>query len=245
MHIRDFVNPNYFYIHLTNFFINILYIFTCIQYAIYNVYNFINKKILKLYDEHFDKEILKIEYINEYGDKYIIYDILCDFTYFINCLLYKANDIDHREFKCINSLYKIISLLENDRNGLIVIDIYKNQEHNKIIINLDYLYNSIDIYNLINILTIINSFLFHKLNKDIINIQIEDENDDNEETQVNITNEFFLYSYSYCNDNITVQNLINVINILKNKNYNEYKQIKITDNNLNETIYKSNKYLNL
>lgn len=240
MKIKDFINPQFLYFHLSSILINILYIFTCIQYSFYNVYNYINNKFLKLYDEHFDKEIFKICYINENGVRYNIYNILNDPVYFIKCLIYKTKDIQYKSIKYKNSLIQIISLLDKELNGIIIVDIYKNQKHNKLIINLEYLYQNIEVFNLINIFKVINSFLIHKINKNIIDIQIEDD-----ENKINITKDFFLYSKSYCNNNITVQNLINVINVLNNKNYNKNKYIKLTDTDLNETIYRSNNYLNL
>ena len=239
MNLKQFTNISFYYLHLYKLIIYILYVFTYIEYSIYSVYNFVNKKIIKYYDNHFDKEIFEIVYIDGNGKKFNIYNILNDLIYFTECLFYDINN-ENKKFKNINSLNRIHYLLENNTTGLIIVDIYNNQKHNKIIINLEYFYANIEINNLISILNIIYTFLLHKINEKIIHIQI-----DNDGENVNITDDFFLYDSSYYNNNITTQDLINVINIIKYKNYNEYKNIKLTDTDLNDIIYENDRYLNL
>lgn len=216
----------HFNVDLKKYFIYILYIYTYIQNIFFSIYNMFHDNYLEFYDSHFDKDILKIVYIDNMNNYENVYSIYIDIIYFMKCLFnFKKNKKD--------TLYYIYWLLQRNYEGFVIIH-YFNKEHKKIMINLDLLRKEyIDIIDISNIL---DSFISNEVKNNIMHVELDD-ND--------ITDKFVLYNNSYKLDNLKVSDFIYLLNIIYNLNYDETNQLKIIDNEINEKIYECNKYINL
>ena len=96
--------------------------------------------------------------------------------------------------------------------------------------------NDNEVLSINDISSILENFILYKVKNKIVHVEIEDNN---------ITEKFLEFKNSYKLDNIKLTDIIYVINILYNTNYNEKGLTKITDDEVNENTYEYNKYINL
>ena len=223
-------NKNKFNINFNNILLKILYILTYIQNIFIDFYNIFNEFHINFYINHFDKQILNVNYINNNRINKNIYNIYLDPIYYLKCLfkykIYKYN---------LNSLIEIINLVHNKKEGLLLIE-YFNNKYEKILINLELFRNDNEVLSINDISSILENFILYKVKNKIVHVEIEDNN---------ITEKFLEFKNSYKLDNIKLTDIIYVINILYNTNYNEKGLTKITDDEVNENTYEYNKYINL
>tara|TARA_Y100001970_G_scaffold294047_1_gene446236 strand:- start:5605 stop:6285 length:681 start_codon:yes stop_codon:yes gene_type:complete len=217
----------HFNVNLKGILINILYIFTYIQNIFISIYDMFHQSYIGFYDSYFDKNILRVAYIDDMRNYENIYNIYIDVIYFLRCIF----NLNKKKKTSIDYIYWLVN---NNYEGFLIID-YFNKEHKKIIINLDLLKQENITINDIN--NILDNFISNDIKNDIIHVEL-DEND--------ITDKFLLYKNSYKLDNIKVSDFIYLLNVIYNLNYNDSEiTIKITDSEINENIYEHNKYINL
>ena len=226
---RHFYNfNNNFNIDLTNILINILYIFTYIQNIFISIYDIFYESYIDFYKNIFNEQILSIDYINNMRISHNIYKIYLDPIYYLKCLFkFRLNKYNKK------SLIEIQNLIHSKKDGILLIEYFNNQ-HEKIIINLD-IFNNINV-SLDNINSVLENFVLYEVKNKIIYVEID---------EYDITKRFLEFKNSYKLDNVKLEDVIYLINILDNKNYNQKSSIKITDDEMNENIYEYNKYINL
>ena len=216
----------HFNVNLKGILINILYIFTYIQNIFISIYDMFHQSYIVFYDSYFDKNILKVAYIDNMRNYENIYNIYIDILYFLKCIFNLNNNKK-------TSIDYIFWLVKNNYEGFLIID-YFNKEHKKIIINLDLLKQENITINDIN--NILDNFILNEVKNNIMHVELDDDN---------ITDNFLLYKNSFKLDNIKVNDFIYILNNLYSLKYNENESIKIIDDEINEYIYEHNKYINL
>lgn len=216
----------HFNVNLKGILINILYIFTYIQNIFISIYDMFHQSYIVFYDSYFDKNILKVAYIDNMRNYENIYNIYIDILYFLKCIFNLNNNKK-------TSIDYIFWLVKNNYEGFLIID-YFNKEHKKIIINLDILKQENITINDIN--NILDNFILNEVKNNIMHVELDDDN---------ITDNFLLYKNSFKLDNIKVNDFIYILNNLYSLKYNENESIKIIDDEINEYIYEHNKYINL
>jgi len=214
--------------NINNILLNFLYIFAYIQNIFMQIYNSFNQYYISFYTEHFNEQIFNIDYINNQRQIQNIYTIYLDPIYYLKCI-FKFRMTKYNK----KSLIQIEEIINSKIEGILLIN-YFNNKNEKIILNLDLFRNKNISINDIN--SIIQNFILHEVKNKIVHVEI-DCND--------ITNKFLEFKNSYKLDNVKLTDILYVINVLYNKNYNENGFIKITDDDINEYIYEYNKYINL
>ena len=216
-------------IDVSNIMINLLYIVSYIQNLFTNIYECIINCSNKFYEKYFDKQIISIYYLDNYRNYYNIYSIYFNFLFLIKCFCGIRIDICKRK-----ELIEIFNIVQIGSEGLIIINYFNNQ-HKKIIINLQLFKNDgcVTIYD---VNSLIENFIIYDVKNDIVCVELDN---------TDITEQFLKYKNSYKLDNLKYEDIIYCINVIYNKNYNEHSNIKITDDDLNENVYRFDKYINL
>ena len=213
---------------INNILLKFLYIFTYIQNIFLKIYNVFNESYIDFYKNHFNKQILSIDYINNLRDTHNVYKIYLDPIYYLKCLFkFRVNKYNK------NSLVEIVNLIHSKKEGLLLINYFNNQSE-KIILNLDIFREKNVSVNDIN--SILENFILYEVKNKIVHVEIDGQD---------ITSKFLEFKNSYKLDNVKLEDVLYVINILNNTKYNENEFIKITDDDINEYIYEHNKYINL
>lgn len=223
-----FCNFNVNNFNINNILLKFLYIFTYIQNIFLKIYNVFNESYIDFYKNHFNEQILSIDYINNLRDTHNVYKIYLDPIYYLKCLFkFRVNKYNK------NSLVEIVNLIHSKKEGLLLINYFNNQSE-KIILNLDIFREKNVSVNDIN--SILENFILYEVKNKIVHVEIDGQD---------ITSKFLEFKNSYKLDNVKLEDVLYVINILDNKRYNETGFIKITDDDINEYIYEHNKYINL
>lgn len=213
---------------INNILLKFLYIFTYVQNIFLKIYNVFNESYIDFYKNHFNKQILSIDYINNLRDTHNVYKIYLDPIYYLKCLFkFRVNKYNK------NSLVEIVNLVHSKKEGILLIN-YFNNKSEKIILNLDIFREKNVSVNDIN--SILENFILYEVKNKIVHVEIDGQD---------ITSKFLEFKNSYKLDNVKLEDVLYVINILDNKRYNETGFIKITDDDINEYIYEHNKYINL
>ena len=223
-----FCNFNVNNFNINNILLKFLYIFTYIQNIFLKIYNVFNESYIDFYKNHFNEQILSIDYINNLRDTHNVYKIYLDPIYYLKCLFkFRVNKYNK------NSLVEIVNLIHSNKEGLLLINYFNNQSE-KIILNLDIFREKSVSVNDIN--SILENFILYEVKNKIVHVEIDGQD---------ITSQFLEFKNSYKLDNVKLEDVLYVINILNNTKYNENEFIKITDDDINEYIYEHNKYINL
>lgn len=225
--VSDF-NTKFCNFNIYNILFKILYIFTYVQNIFLKIYNVFNESYIDFYKNHFNEQILSIDYIDNLRDTHNVYKIYLDPVYYFKCLFkFRVNKYNKK------SLIKIVNLVRSNKEGLLLIN-YFNNKSEKIILNLDILREKNVSVNDIN--SILENFILYEVKNKIVHVEIGGQD---------ITSQFLEFKNSYKLDNVKLEDVLYVINILNNTTYNENEFIKITDDDINEYIYEYNKYINL
>jgi hypothetical protein len=225
--VSDF-NTKFCNFNINNILLKFLYIFTYIQNIFLKIYNVFNESYIDFYKNHFNEQILSIDYINNLRDTHNVYKIYLDPIYYLKCLFkFRVNKYNK------NSLVEIVNLIHSNKEGLLLINYFNNQSE-KIILNLDIFREKNVSVNDIN--SILENFILYEVKNKIVHVEIDGQD---------ITSQFLEFKNSYKLDNVKLEDVLYVINILNNTKYNENEFIKITDDDINEYIYEHNKYINL
>lgn len=225
--VIDF-NTKFCNFNINNILLKFLYIFTYIQNIFLKIYNVFNESYIDFYKNHFNEQILSIDYINNLRDTHNVYKIYLDPIYYLKCLFkFRVNKYNK------NSLVEIVNLIHSKKEGLLLINYFNNQSE-KIILNLDIFREKNVSVNDIN--SILENFILYEVKNKIVHVEIDGQD---------ITSKFLEFKNSYKLDNVKLEDVLYVINILNNTKYNENEFIKITDDDINEYIYEHNKYINL
>ena len=225
--VSDF-NTKFCNFNINNILLKFLYIFTYIQNIFLKIYNVFNESYIDFYKNHFNEQILSIDYIDNLRDTHNVYKIYLDPIYYLKCLFkFRVNKYNK------NSLVEIVNLIHSKKEGLLLINYFNNQSE-KIILNLDIFREESVSVNDIN--SILENFILYEVKNKIVHVEIDGQD---------ITNQFLEFKNSYKLDNVKLEDVLYVINILNNTRYNENEFIKITDDDINEYIYEYNKYINL
>ena len=225
--VSDF-NTKFCNFNVNNILLKFLYIFTYVQNIFLKIYNVFNESYIDFYKNHFNEQILSIDYINNLRDTHNVYKIYLDPIYYLKCLFkFRVNKYNK------NSLVEIVNLVHSKKEGLLLINYFNNQSE-KIILNLDIFREKNVSVNDIN--SILENFILYEVKNKIVHVEIDGQD---------ITSKFLEFKNSYKLDNVKLEDVLYVINILDNKRYNETGFIKITDDDINEYIYEHNKYINL
>tara|TARA_B100000575_G_C23132682_1_gene657315 strand:+ start:1664 stop:2356 length:693 start_codon:yes stop_codon:yes gene_type:complete len=225
--VSDF-NTKFCNFNINNILLKFLYIFTYIQNIFVKIYNVFNESYIDFYKNHFNEQILSIDYIDNLRDTHNVYKIYLDPIYYLKCLFkFRVNKYNK------NSLVEIVNLIHSKKEGLLLINYFNNQSE-KIILNLDIFRKKNVSVNDIN--SILENFILYEVKNKIVHVEIDGQD---------ITSKFLEFKNSYKLDNVKLEDVLYVINILNNTKYNENEFIKITDDDINEYIYEHNKYINL
>jgi len=225
--VSDF-NTKFCNFNINNILLKFLYIFTYVQNIFVKIYNVFNESYIDFYKNHFNEQILSIDYINNLRDTHNVYKIYLDPIYYLKCLFkFRVNKYNK------NSLVEIVNLIHSKKEGLLLINYFNNQSE-KIILNLDIFREKNVSVNDIN--SILENFILYEVKNKIVHVEIDGQD---------ITSKFLEFKNSYKLDNVKLEDVLYVINILNNTKYNENEFIKITDDDINEYIYEHNKYINL
>ena len=225
--VSDF-NTKFCNFNINNILLKFLYIFTYIQNIFLKIYNVFNESYIDFYKNHFNEQILSIDYIDNLRDTHNVYKIYLDPIYYLKCLFkFRVNKYNK------NSLVEIVNLIHSNKEGLLLINYFNNQSE-KIILNLDIFREKNVSVNDIN--SILENFILYEVKNKIVHVEIDGQD---------ITSQFLEFKNSYKLDNVKLEDVLYVINILNNTKYNENEFIKIKDNDINEYIYEHNKYINL
>ena len=225
--VSDF-NTKFCNFNINNILLKFLYIFTYIQNIFLKIYNIFNESYIDFYKNHFNEQILSIDYINNLRDTHNVYKIYLDPVHCFKCLFkFRVNKYNK------NSLVEIVNLIHSNKEGLLLINYFNNQSE-KIILNLDIFREKNVSLNDIN--SILENFILYEVKNKIVHVEIDGQD---------ITSQFLEFKNSYKLDNVKLEDVLYVINILNNTKYNENEFIKITDDDINEYIYEHNKYINL
>ena len=225
--VSDF-NTKFCNLNIYNILLKFLYIFTYVQNIFVKIYNIFNESYIDFYKNHFNEQILSIDYINNLRDTHNVYKIYLDPVHYFKCLFkFRVNKYNK------NSLVEIVNLIHSNKEGLLLINYFNNQSE-KIILNLDIFREKNVSLNDIN--SILENFILYEVKNKIVHVEIDGQD---------ITSKFLEFKNSYKLDNVKLEDVLYVINILNNTKYNENEFIKITDDDINEYIYEHNKYINL
>ena len=225
--VSDF-NTKFCNFNINNILLKFLYIFTYVQNIFVKIYNVFNESYIDFYKNHFNEQILSIDYIDNLRDTHNVYKIYLDPIYYLKCLFkFRVNKYNK------NSLVEIVNLIHSKKEGLLLINYFNNQSE-KIILNLDIFRKKNVSVNDIN--SILENFILYEVKNKIVHVEIDGQD---------ITSKFLEFKNSYKLDNVKLEDVLYVINILNNTKYNENEFIKITDDDINEYIYEHNKYINL
>ena len=200
-----------------------------------NLYNSVNEYIISNY---LDGEIYQVNYItlNNNINNYNLYYL---FTNIYQLVRYICG-FHNIKYNIYNkyTLFYIYNLLYNKNNGYLVIKYYINNTKEEVIINLNEFYNSNiiinDRYEFIN--QIINNFISNNvIYNDILHIGIDN---------IEITDKFLLLKNLLKNNNIKLVEFKPLYEILFNINLKISKNLILTNNNIEEIVFKNNDYIN-
>lgn len=206
----------------TDIIIFILRVVSIVQDFILNVINYYNELVFKFYSN----QIMRIEYINMNDQHTTLYNVYMDPIFYIKMIFGMHNNKDI----LIYCIYKRV--LEGNE-GYLLIE-HCNNDFKKFLLNLK-LFDK-DNLHYDDIKSLLENFIMYDIKNEIVHVEIDNKN---------ITNEFLTYKNSYKLDNLKLSEILYCLNIIHGKIYDTKGFIKITDNEINEYVYESNKYINL
>ena len=155
-----------------------------------------------------------------------LYNVYMDPIFYIKMIFGMQNNKDI----LIYCIYKRV--LEGNE-GYLLIE-HCNNDFKKFLLNLKLFDKENLHYD--DIKSLLENFLMYDIKNEIVHVEIDNKN---------ITNEFLTYKNSYKLDNLKLSEILYCLNIIHGKIYDTKGFIKITDNEINEYVYESNKYINL